>query len=259
MKLVETKTTKFIAFVAISFLVLSFSACSVENPFEKAEDDLSDMNDDAQRIYDKSQASSDKKQNTGSYEDRANVFNPSNSNYKSSNSKKSDDLLTLDYTYSSSSSSRRTSSSSYISYTTEPKTLVFTFTYFEQTSPSWNTSKEGIYGDAYPRVTFEVQFIKLNNDTMTYSTKKIDKDWFYKKDIGVWTGRLSFETTVPIQTKEIRVCPKVEDLKGINEDLSSGKCYTKSNIGQIENNAVIKQSDTYNRDCDLQWEWYLTT
>ena len=115
------------------------------------------------------------------------------------------------------------------------------------------------YADGNPNVSFTIDFIQPGGSKTTFSTKEsINKKWFEYDDLGEWEGKLSFTTNVPALTSTIKVCPKVVDVDFVfDDDVSSGYCYSKSNVGQLPNKEVVEQSDTRADKYKLEWEWYL--
>ena len=115
------------------------------------------------------------------------------------------------------------------------------------------------YADGNPNVSFTIDFIQPGGSKTTFSTKEsINKKWFDYDDLGEWEGELSFTTKVPALTSTIKVCPKVVDVDLLlDDDVSSGYCYSKSNVGQLPDKEVIEQSDTRAEKYKLEWEWYL--
>ena len=145
-------------------------------------------------------------------------------------------------------------------YLTNSKTLHFTLTHYKQIvcTMEEKSSKTCDYSDGDPRVTFEIEFIQSNGSKVTYSTKEdLGKNWFYYDNLGEWTGEKTFTTNVPALTDTIRVCPKVEDIEGFNDLMSSKSCYYRARVGKLSPNEVIEQSDYNSEFCRLEWEWYL--
>ena len=184
----------------------------------------------------------------------------SETNYKESSSSKK--LSSSSKVLSSSSSKVLSSSSSAeFEYLTKSKTMKFTLKYYRQTvcSMDGKSKKKCNYADGNPNVSFTIDFIQPGGSKTTFSTKEsINKKWFDYEDLGEWEGELSFTTKVPALTSTIKVCPKVVDVDLLlDDDVSSGYCYSKSNVGQLPDKEVIEQSDTRAEKYKLEWEWYL--
>ena len=184
----------------------------------------------------------------------------SETNYKESSSSKK--LSSSSKVLSSSSSKVLSSSSSAeFEYLTKSKTMKFTLKYYRQTvcSMDGKSKKKCNYADGNPNVSFTIYFIQPGGSKTTFSTKEsINKKWFDYDDLGEWEGELSFTTKVPALTSTIKVCPKVVDVDLLlDDDVSSGYCYSKSNVGQLPDKEVIEQSDTRAEKYKLEWEWYL--
>lgn len=184
----------------------------------------------------------------------------SETNYKESSSSKK---LSSSSSKRLSSSSRvlSSSSSAEFEYLTKSKTMKFTLKYYRQTvcSMDGKSKKNCNYADGNPNVSFTIDFIQPGGSKTTFSTKEsINKKWFEYDDLGEWEGKLSFTTNVPALTSTIKVCPKVVDVDFVfDDDVSSGYCYSKSNVGQLPNKEVVEQSDTRADKYKLEWEWYL--
>jgi hypothetical protein len=147
-------------------------------------------------------------------------------------------------------------------YLTSPMTMIFTLTHYRQIvcTMEGKGSKSCNYDDGDPRVSFEITLYQTNGDSTTYSTRdKLGKDWFYFDDIGEWDGEESFVVKVPSFTRTVRVCPHVEDddFFGGHDRMYSDYCYSTYNIGQLDYQEIIFQSDSENEYCELEWEWYL--
>lgn len=162
---------------------------------------------------------------------------------------------------SSSSKALSSSSSAEFEYLTKSKKMKFTLKYYRQTvcSMDGKSKKNCNYDDGNPNVSFTIDFIQPGGSKTTFSTKEsINKKWFEYDDLGEWEGELSFTTDVPALTSMIKVCPKVVDVDALfDDDVSSGDCFIKSNVGQLPNKEVVKQSDTRSGKYKLEWEWYL--
>ena len=264
-----TKMTKSIWIGSLALIASIFlTACSEESPFSRAEENLEDMKSNVKSDYDDED---DMKNDSNSdYDDEDDMRNDTNSDYDdeddmsekySSSSYRSNSSFRSSSSYRQSSSSTKTDYLSEYDYLTTSMTMNFTLTYYKQTvcSMEGKGSKSCNYADGDPRVTFEIEFIQSNGSKTIYSTKEsINKKWFEYDDLGEWEGELSFTTEVPALTSTIKVCPKVVDVDALlDDDISSGYCYSKSNVGQLPNKEVVEQSDTRADKYELEWEWYL--
>ena len=137
---------------------------------------------------------------------------------------------------------------------TEKKILNFQFTSYEQLIESCETL--GKFSDCDPIVKFDIIY-KDRNETVLRT--KATGTLLSGEDLAKWTGKKTVRDTVPIGTAMIYVKPYVYDADPlVNESLSSGYSYGRTNIGYLENEEVIKQSDYENEDVALEWYWYLT-
>ena len=159
-----------------------------------------------------------------------------------------------------SSSSYRYSSSSVKTevveaHTSKAKTMNFTLTYYEQISANWDgLSAGGIYSDGDPTVSFSIYFIASGGQ----STSKTTGTLISLQDKGSWSGSKTVSFEVPIGTQDIKVCPTVVDKDALdNDNMSSGYCYTKTNIGYLSNYTTIEQSDYNSSKYELEWEWFI--
>ena len=159
------------------------------------------------------------------------------------------------YNYYYSSSSKKASSSSAAYYLTKSKNMKLTLTYFKQVTPDWdNVLGLGNYADADPNISFDIEFIDTYG---TKTTKKTDV-MLKKQDTGLWSGRVDYTTTVPVNTETIRIYPKITDADVLaSDDYSSKYWYITYDVGYIKNNDVQYQTDEQNKKCTLKWEWYL--
>lgn len=262
MSLFKTTNTKIIFYV-ISFLASFFSACSDENPFDQVEDDISESRHEIEldlKKHTNSITTSESEKclfGTSSHTDSwccSNYGYRCNINYiisYTSSSRKQSNSSTAKSTYTNSRSNILTTS----------KTLHFTLTYYKQTvcSMELKGSKKCNYADGDPRISFKLIFIKSTGDSTTYSTEdKLGKKWFYYEKIGEWNNEKSFTVNVPVNTEIIYVCPKVVDDDVLFDDpMSSGYCYGMSDVGLLNYQDTIYQSDYNSTKCILEWEWYL--
>ena len=159
------------------------------------------------------------------------------------------------YYYSSSSYKSSNSGSTSYNYLTQYKTMKFTLTYYKQLTSAWDgISAGGAYSDGDPTISFTIYFIASGGQSNSSSTGTL----LSLQDQGSWSGIASKTITVPTGTQNIKICPKVIDKDAFsNDDMSSGECYTKYDIGDLANKSVVKQSDTYASKYSLKWEWYL--
>lgn len=169
------------------------------------------------------------------------------SSYSSSSYRDRDDYSSDPFQESSSSSEQST-------YLTTYKTLYFALTDYEQLvsmDPN-DTKKNHTKGD--PEISFALSFKTASGNILKDSTGLL----LDLKDTGSWTGTKSVVIIVPIGTETISVCPKVIDEDAFADDnYSSGYCYERSNVGLLDNNEKVYQSDSENKNCSLEWYWYL--
>lgn len=236
---------------ARNFLFLAcvafFFACSEENPFSDVDNDLDNMQYRATKKYEQSKSDEDDADylGNGDYVDRV------------------EDA----YGVRSSSSMRRSSSSTdevvsspKFDYLTNSKTMRLTLTHYKQIvcSLEGKGSKTCNYSDGDPRISFEILFIQSNGSKTKYSTRdNLGKNWFYYDNLGEWNGERSFEVNVPALTDTIEVCPKVMDVEGFDDRVSSTYCYYSYHVGLLGIRETIYQSDYMSEKCELEWEWYL--
>ena len=238
-------------------LLLSFTGCGRENPFNYADSDLSGMEKSA-----RDENSSNKEQKNDdeeNYDDDDNYGNDYDG--RSSSSSKRSVSSSSSYRSSSSVNSSNSNPISQYAYITTSMTLNFTLTHYKQRlcSMEGKGSKTCNYADGDPKISFKLIFIESSGDSTTYSTNdKLGKKWFYYDDTGEWDGEKSFTVDVPTYTQKIRVCPTVlDDDFALDDDMSSGYCYNTYNVGLLGYREVVYQSDYENQNCELEWEWYL--
>jgi hypothetical protein len=162
-----------------------------------------------------------------------------------------------------SSSSYRYSSSSYYSYYSSSssapaktyylktsKTMKFSLTYYKQVSSSWDIFDNA--GD--PEVSFTVYCYSDGTQLKSLSTGLL----LDKEDVTSWSGTSSKTLTIPVNTDEIKVCPKVvdDDPSSDDEKTVSGGCKTVSDVGYLADYSVQAQYQ-YNSVYQIDWEWYL--
>lgn len=162
-----------------------------------------------------------------------------------------------------SSSSYRYSSSSYYSYYSSSssapaktyylktsKTMKFSLTYYKQVSSSWDIFDNA--GD--PEVSFTVYCYSDGTQLKSLSTGLL----LDKEDVTSWSGTSSKTLTIPVNTDEIKVCPKVvdDDPSSDDEKTVSGGCKTVSDVGYLADYSVQAQYQ-HNSVYQIDWEWYL--
>ncbi|WP_458448964.1 hypothetical protein [Fibrobacter sp.] len=162
-----------------------------------------------------------------------------------------------------SSSSYRYSSSSYYSYYSSSssapaktyylktsKTMKFSLTYYKQVSSDWDIFDNA--GD--PEVSFTVYCYSEGSLLKSLSTGLL----LDKVDITSWSGTSSKALTIPVNTDEIKVCPKVvdDDPSSDDEKTVSGGCKTVSDVGYLVDYSVQAQYQ-YTSVYKIDWEWYL--
>jgi hypothetical protein len=127
--------------------------------------------------------------------------------------------------------------------------MKLTLTYYKQVSSDW----DAFDGDGDPEVSFTIYTYSdgVSAQTLT-STKFIDLT-----DSRSWSSSVSKTFTINKGADQIKVCPKVNDEDPFgDDDYSSGKCVTVSNIGYLTSSDIQEQED-YNSKYRLEWEWYL--
>ena len=270
-------------YITLLMFVFLFVACSEESPFEVAEEDLNEAEELAQQKYNESQRAENSvseeekcRRGTSTYSDDycctyygERCYYYSSSSYMSESDKcyygtstYGDDYCCTYYGYQcayvySSSSSRYSSSSYYSSgsstayYLTSTKTMKITLKSYKQVSSNW----DGFDGAGDPEVSFTIYTYSDGVAGQTINTQV----FIDKSDTRSWSGAVSKTYTYTINkgADQIKVCPKVvdEDVSS-NDNYSSGKCVTASNIGYLTSSDVNAQTD-YNSDYNLEWEWYL--
>ncbi|SOE75672.1 hypothetical protein SAMN05720781_1734 [Fibrobacter sp. UWT3] len=162
-----------------------------------------------------------------------------------------------------SSSSYRYSSSSYYSYYSSSssapaktyylktsKTMKFSLTYYKQVSSDWDIFDNA--GD--PEVSFTVYCYSEGSLLKSLSTGLL----LDKEDVTSWIGTSSKTLTIPVNTDEIKVCPKVvdDDPSSDDEKTVSGGCKTVSDVGYLTDYSVQEQYQ-YTSVYKIDWEWYL--
>jgi hypothetical protein len=162
-----------------------------------------------------------------------------------------------------SSSSYHYSSSSYYSYYSSSssapaktyylktsKTMKFSLTYYKQVSSDWDIFDNA--GD--PEVSFTVYCYSEGSLLKSLSTGLL----LDKVDITSWSGTSSKALTIPVNTDEIKVCPKVvdDDPSSDDEKTVSGGCKTVSEVGYLADYSVQAQYQ-YTSVYKIDWEWYL--
>ncbi|MCF0217237.1 MAG: hypothetical protein HUK21_12320 [Fibrobacteraceae bacterium] len=151
-----------------------------------------------------------------------------------------------------SSSSYSSSSLSY-DYLLEPKIMRLTLTYYEQIKAGLDGTSS--YTDGDPRIKFKIHVLDSYGDTLkTFTSKTL----LSKDDTGYWTGSQSDVFDIPAGVKRIWVCPIVTDSDVMfDDDYSSNYCYGRNLVGLLEPKEIVYQSDYENKNCNLDWNWYL--
>lgn len=282
------KKNKNIAWV-VSLLMLAFLAsCADESPVNSLEEEIADdkydvqteINSDKNNYYSSSSyyygnsysssyvSESEKcRLGTSSYSDSYCCSNFGyQCSYSSSSSKKySSSSYYYGNSYSSSSVSESekcrlgTSSKSdsyccsYYGYQCgldESKTMLFTLTYYEQKTSGW----DGLQNAGDPEIYFNIYTYSEGISAQTLNTGVM----LNRSDLTYWSGSISTELTLIQGVDSIRVCPHITDEDvSAHDDYSSGYCYSIKEIGSLEDYEVVEQSDYYNSDASVKWEWYL--
>ena len=177
----------------------------------------------------------------------------------SSSSAKSSSSYSYDNEEGSSSSSSSGSSTAYLSdyyYLAEAKTIVFTLTYYKQTSSNWDVSSGTSYTDGDPEVSFK---IKCESSVTGSTTTLKTGDLIDLTDTGEWSGSATYTGTVPVGTDTLKFCPSVVDEDILfDDDKSSNYCYYKAmGVGRMVEYEVYELSDYESDDYELEWQFYL--
>ncbi len=230
---------------SLIFASLILFACADESPTSSVQDSISEKEQQKQKEKQKE----DCYYGTGNYSDS---WCCTNYGYQCNTAKRSSSSY---YNYYYSSSSKKASSSSAAYYLTTSKNMKLTLTYFKQVTPDWdNILGLGNYADADPNISFDIEFIDIYNNKTSKKTGVLLK----KQDTGLWSGRVDYTTTVPVNTERIRIYPNIIDADVLDSDnYSSNYWYIWGDVGYIKNNEVQYQSDEENKKCTLKWEWYL--
>ena len=253
----------FIKLNSILFASLIFIACAEESPTSSVMENISEKEQQENEQREKDDCYYGTSNNSASWccsnygyqcntaKSSSSVKSSSSYTYSSSSKKYSSSSIT-NYYYSSSS---KTSSNTQKTYLTKSKNIKLTLTYFKQETPDWdNTLSMKNYADADPRISFMIQFRKNDGTRDSVMTKNL----LELQDTGEWAGRIDFTTTVPIYTDSIYIYPQITDADLlINDDYSSGYGYGYSKVGYMKDYEVNYESDDQNKQCTLEWEWYL--
>lgn len=141
------------------------------------------------------------------------------------------------------------SSSSYTSESKKEKKMQLTLTYYLQNK----TSGE----DRDPEISFKIYTLNDDGDTLQSLKTEQLTDWdnVTFSDVRIMASPL----TIAAGVAKIFVCPIIIDDDGWlgSQDLSSGYCYGRNNVGALKDQDVVKQSDYENTKSELEWEWYL--
>lgn len=243
---------KLLKFISFFLSIIIFSSCSDESAISAMEDDIRDARREACDSY-----FQDHRSSSSSYMSEADKC------YYGTSTKSSTYCCNnygYQCAYAYSSSSYRYSSSSVKTevveaHTSKTKTMKFTLTYYKQKSADWDgISAGGSYSDGDPTISFSIYFIASGGQ----STSKTTGTLLSLQDQGSWSGSKTASFEVPIGTQDIKVCPTVVDKDALsNDNMSSGYCYTKTNIGYLTNYSSVEQSDYNSSKYELEWEWYL--
>lgn len=164
----------------------------------------------------------------------------SSSSYRSSSSR-----------YYSSSSYRSSSSSATSSYYLKTsKTMKLSLTYYVQVSRDW----DAFDGDGDPEVSFTV-YTYSNGELLKTISSGLLLD---KTNTTYWSGTSSTTLTIPANTDEIKVCPKVVDEDPLESDVKtvSGGCVTVEDVGYLTSSNIQYQKQ-YTSVYKIDWQWYL--
>jgi hypothetical protein len=135
------------------------------------------------------------------------------------------------------------------SYTSNEKKMQLTLTYYLQNK----TSGE----DRDPEISFKIYTLNDADDTLQSLKTEQLTDWdnVTFSDVRIMAPPL----TIAAGVAKIFVCPIIIDDDGLlgSQDLSSGYCYGRNNVGTLKDKDVVKQSDYENTKSELKWEWYL--
>ena len=133
--------------------------------------------------------------------------------------------------------------------TEEEKKMQLTLTYYLQNK----TSGE----DRDPEISFKIYTLNDDGDTLQSLKTEQLTDWdnVTFSDVRIMAPPL----TIAAGVAKIFVCPIIIDDDGLlgSQDLSSGYCYGRNNVGTLKDQDVVKQSDYENTKSELEWEWYL--
>ncbi|MEE1068022.1 MAG: hypothetical protein UH678_05960 [Fibrobacteraceae bacterium] len=133
--------------------------------------------------------------------------------------------------------------------TEEEKKMQLTLTYYLQNK----TSGE----DRDPEISFKIYTLNDADDTLQSLKTGQLTDWdnVTFSDVRIMASPL----TIAAGVAKIFVCPIIIDDDGLlgSQDLSSGYCYGRNNVGSLKDQDVVKQSDYENTKSELEWEWYL--
>jgi len=251
-------TRKLILLFTTSLLLI---ACADESPMESVNHEIGSAEREyedelAQEKYEREEQIKQREQNDCYYGTSTKSASWCCYNYGyQCNTVKSSSSSYYNYYYSSSSYKSSNSSTTSYNYLTQSKTMKFTLTYYNQLTSAWDgVSAGGSYSDGDPTISFTIYFIASGGQSNSSSTGTL----LSLQDQGSWSGIASKTITVPTGTQNIKICPKVIDKDAFsNDDMSSGECYTKNNIGKLANNSKVEQSDSYATKYSLKWEWYL--
>lgn len=196
--------------------------------------------------------------------------------YSSSSEKYSSSSYYYGNSYYSSSSSKKYSSSSYVSESEkcrlgtssypdsyccsyygyqcvalqEAKTLHFTVTDYYQGSYEW----DGLDDPGDPEIYFNIYTYKNGAEAQSLTTGSL----LDLKNKTAWSGTKSVALTINSGVDSLKVCPHVIDEDVLsNDDYSSGYCFSKGKLGELDDYRDVYQYDEKTNKYSLYWQWYL--
>lgn len=179
-----------------------------------------------------------------------------NSFYSSSSRYSSSSAFVFSSSLQYSSSSYFSSSSAKLDYLSKDMQMELTLTYYHQLKSYEGTSTKT---DGDPIIYFNVIATDDEGDTLeTLKTSKIFNSSSDKTNLSVWSGDSSVFLTLPQNTYAIAICPKVYDYDPlVDDDVSSGYCYIRQRVGQLESRELVYQEDSKSLNYELEWNWSL--
>lgn len=131
----------------------------------------------------------------------------------------------------------------------EAKTLHFTVTEYHQGSDEWEPL--GDPGD--PEIYFKIYTYKNGAQADALSTGYL----LDLTDKTAWSGTKSVALSISSGVDSLKVCPHViEEDVFVNDDYSSGNCFSEGKLGKLEDYRYVYQYDITTK-YSLYWEWYL--